>query len=284
MQNPITPDHIAQLSAELSVATPCIPAATATGIDPRRVNEAVELFRDLVFPHYFTDRPVVECLSMLSRVLCQQIVESLAFTAKPLDAGLLTRGFMEQLPMLRRMLDCDVRAMFDGDPAATTLEEVILCYPAIRAIMGHRMAHALCQLGVPILPRIISEQAHAQTGIDIHPGATIGEGFAIDHGTGVVVGETCIIGRGVRLYQGVTLGARSLPKGEDGTLLNLPRHPIIEDRVIIYSNTSVLGRITIGHDTVIGGNVWQTSSLPPYSRVVQGRANRPELFEEGSGI
>ncbi|MDO5074747.1 MAG: serine O-acetyltransferase EpsC [Bacteroidales bacterium] len=284
MNTPITPEHIAQLSAALTLPDGCIPAGTATGIDPRSVREAIELFRDLIFPGYFTDRPAVECLSKLARVLCEQIEESLAFTSLSLDAQVLTTRFMDTIPELRRVLSYDVRAMYDGDPAATSLEEVILCYPAIRAITGHRMAHALYQLQVPILPRIISEQAHAKTGIDIHPGATIGEGFAIDHGTGVVVGETCIIGRHVRLYQGVTLGARSLPKGEDGTLLNVPRHPIIEDRVIIYSNTSVLGRITIGHDSVVGGNVWQTSSLPPYSRVVQGKSGRPLLFEEGAGI
>lgn len=284
MNSPISPEHIAHLSVALNQGIRCIPEAKATGIEPRRVSEAIDLFRDLIFPGYFTDRPAVECLSKLARVLCRQIKESLIFTVKPLDAVELTTRFMDGIPELRRVLGCDVRAMYDGDPAASSLEEVILCYPAIRAITGHRMAHALHQLGVPILPRMISEQAHAKTGIDIHPGATIGEGFAIDHGTGVVVGETCIIGRNVRLYQGVTLGARRLPKGKDGTLLNLPRHPIIEDRVVIYSNTSILGRITIGHDSVIGGNVWQTSSLPPHSRVVQGGSDRPCLFEEGEGI
>ena len=148
---------------------------------------------------------------------------------------------------------------------------MILCYPSLVAMIHYRMAHRLLELGVPILPRIITELAHSLTGIDIHPGARIGEYFSIDHGTGVVIGETAIIGNHVQLYQGVTLGAKSFKFDENGNPINVPRHPIIEDNVVIYSNTSVLGRVTIGHDSIIGGNVWLTQDLPPYSKFFQNR-------------
>ena len=190
---------------------------------------------------------------------------------------------LERLPELRRRLGTDVKAVFDGDPAAASYEEVILCYPALVAMTHYRFAHALLQLGVPILPRLISEAAHSATGIDIHPGAEIGEYFSIDHGTGVVIGETCVIGDHVRLYQGVTLGAKSFKFDAAGNILREPRHPILEDRVVVYSNSSILGRVRIGHDSVIGGNVWQTTDLPPCSRVVQGRASI-STFEDGGGI
>lgn len=176
-----------------------------------------------------------------------------------------------------------MKAVFDGDPAAVSYEEVILCYPALVALTHYRLAHALLQLGVPILPRLISEAAHSATGIDIHPGAEIGEYFSIDHGTGVVIGETCVIGNHVRLYQGVTLGAKSFKFDAAGNILQEPRHPILEDNVVVYSNSSILGRVRIGHDTVVGGNVWQTTDLPPYSRVIQGRAS-VSTFENGGGI
>lgn len=190
---------------------------------------------------------------------------------------------LAELPELRRRLGTDVRAVFDGDPAAASYEEVILCYPALTAMTHYRFAHALLRLGVPILPRLITEMAHSATGIDIHPGAEIGDYFSIDHGTGVVIGETCIIGSHVRIYQGVTLGAKSFKFDAAGNILREPRHPILEDRVVVYSNSSILGRVRIGHDTVIGGNVWQTSDLPPHSRVVQGRAT-VSGFENGGGI
>lgn len=193
------------------------------------------------------------------------------------------RRLLEALPELRRRLGSDVRAVYDGDPAATGLEEVILCYPALTAMTHYRLAHALREFGVPILPRMITERAHSMTGIDIHPGAVIGDSFSIDHGTGVVIGETCIIGSHVRLYQGVTLGARSFRYDDQGQILREARHPILEDRVVVYSNSSILGRVRIGHDSVIGGNVWQTTDLPPYSRVVQGRAS-VTTFENGGGI
>lgn len=190
---------------------------------------------------------------------------------------------LTELPELRRRLGTDVRAVFDGDPAAASYEEVILCYPALTAMTHYRFAHALLRLGVPILPRLITEMAHSATGIDIHPGAEIGDYFSIDHGTGVVIGETCIIGSHVRIYQGVTLGAKSFKFDAAGNILREPRHPILEDRVVVYSNSSILGRVRIGHDTVIGGNVWQTTDLPPHSRVVQGRAT-VSGFENGGGI
>ena len=190
---------------------------------------------------------------------------------------------LAELPELRRRLGTDVRAVFDGDPAAASYEEVILCYPALTAMTHYRFAHALLRLGVPILPRLITEMAHSATGIDIHPGAEIGDYFSIDHGTGAVIGETCIIGSHVRIYQGVTLGAKSFKFDAAGNILREPRHPILEDRVVVYSNSSILGRVRIGHDSVIGGNVWQTSDLPPHSRVVQGRAT-VSGFENGGGI
>lgn len=193
------------------------------------------------------------------------------------------RRLLEALPELRRRLGTDVRAVFNGDPAASGCEEVILCYPALVAMTHYRLAHALWEFGVPILPRMITERAHSMTGIDIHPGAVIGDSFSIDHGTGVVIGETCIIGSHVRLYQGVTLGAKSFKFDDEGHILREPRHPILEDRVVVYSNSSILGRVRIGHDSIIGGNVWQTTDLAPHSRVIQGRATI-STFENGGGI
>ena len=173
--------------------------------------------------------------------------------------------------------------MFYNDPAAQTYGEVIFCYPVINTMVHYRIAHVLHEMQVPVIPRIITEQAHAMTGIDIHPGAQIGEYFAIDHGTGVVIGETCIIGSHVTLYQGVTLGAKSFKYDADGNMLNVPRHPIIEDHVTVYSNASILGRITIGHHSVIGGNIWVTNNVPPYSRIQQSKAVETG-FEGGLGI
>lgn len=187
--------------------------------------------------------------------------------ARPLAAS-----FLGRLPEVRRMLAGDVAAAYEGDPAATSPAETILCYPGIFAITCHRIAHEMHNLGVPLVPRMISEHAHSLTGIDIHPGATIGERFFIDHGTGVVIGETSVIGNRVRLYQGVTLGARSFPLDEHGNpVKGVPRHPIVEDDVIVYSGATILGRITVGAGSVIGGNVWLTRSVPPGSRVAQGR-------------
>jgi len=192
--------------------------------------------------------------------------------------------FSRRLPTIRVLLGSDALAAYEGDPAATSTDEVLFCYPGIVAITHHRIAHELYTLEVPLIPRMISELAHAATGIDIHPGARIGASFFIDHGTGVVIGETCIIGERVRLYQGVTLGAKSFPADEHGhPIKGRPRHPIVEDDVTIYAGATILGRVTIGRGSSIGGNVWLTRSVPPGSTVTQAQA-RSEVFEDGSGI
>jgi serine O-acetyltransferase len=196
----------------------------------------------------------------------------------------LVRRFADDLPQVRTLLESDIQAAYAGDPAATSLDEVMCCYPGVNAIIRHRLAHGLYQLGAPMLARIISESAHAATGIDIHPGARIGEGFFIDHGTGVVIGETAIIGRRVRLYQAVTLGARRFEQDGQGALLKgYPRHPIIEDDVVIYAGATILGRITIGQGSTIAGNVWVTSSAPAGSTITQAKA-RSDGFDDGGGI
>jgi len=185
-------------------------------------------------------------------------------------AQALAHAFLARLPEVRRLLATDIQAGFEGDPAATSPEEVLFSYPGFLALTNQRLAHELLKLGVPLLPRMITEHAHGITGIDIHPGAQIGERFFIDHGTGVVIGETCVIGRNVRLYQGVTLGAKSFPLDAEGhPIKGVPRHPVVEDDVIIYSNATILGRITLGKGSAIGGNVWLTRSVPPGSVITQ---------------
>lgn len=182
----------------------------------------------------------------------------------------IVRQFGAELPRVRAVLDLDVTAAFQGDPAAHSVDEVLLCYPGVAAMIHHRLANVLYRLGVPMLARIVAEIAHADTGIDIHPGATIGRSFFIDHGTGVVIGETAIIGDRVRLYQMVTLGAKRFPPGENGELKKgLARHPLIEDDVVIYAGATILGRVTIGKGSTIGGNVWLTRSVAPGSNVTQ---------------
>jgi len=194
-------------------------------------------------------------------------------------------AFSASLPRIRTLLDSDVDAAYAGDPAARSADEVLLCYPGILAVIHYRLAHRLHQLGAPLVGRIIAELAHSTTGIDIHPGARIGHSFFIDHGTGVVIGETAIIGDRVRIYQGVTLGARSFPATEQGQLeKGLPRHPIVQDDVVIYAGASLLGRITIGRGSTIGGNVWLTQSVPPGSQISQARSERQRPFEQGAGI
>ena len=185
------------------------------------------------------------------------------------DAKEIVDDFVAALPEVRRLVETDVQAAYDGDPAATSRMEVVMAYPGLYAVTIHRLAHVLYKLKVPIIPRVMSELAHSKTGIDIHPGATIGERFFIDHGTGVVIGETTVIGRNVRLYQGVTLGGLSFDKDASGALVKgLKRHPNIEDNVVIYANATILGGdTTIGHDSEIGGNVWIKESVPPNSRV-----------------
>jgi len=185
----------------------------------------------------------------------------------------IVRNFSLALPDIRSLLDSDVLAAFDGDPAAHSVDEVLLCYPGILAMIHHRLAHQLYVLGVPLLARIVAELAHGQTGIDIHPGATIGSGLFIDHGTGVVIGETAVIGQRVRIYQAVTLGAKSFPSDESGNpVKGLPRHPIVEDDVMIYAGATVLGRVTLGRGASIGGNVWVTHDVAPGAHITQARS------------
>ncbi|CAL1241797.1 serine O-acetyltransferase EpsC [Candidatus Methylocalor cossyra] len=196
----------------------------------------------------------------------------------------ITREFAAHLPEVRRILETDIQAGYQGDPAAKSLDEVLVCYPGTTAIAYHRIAHVLHRLGAPLVARIIAEIAHSETGIDIHPAAQIGGSFFIDHGTGVVIGETAIIGERVRLYQAVTLGAKRFPVDESGVLIKgNARHPIVEDDVVIYAGATILGRITIGRGSVIGGNVWLTRSVPPGSHISQAQV-RNELFEAGAGI
>ncbi|WP_172424095.1 serine O-acetyltransferase EpsC [Nitrosomonas ureae] len=196
----------------------------------------------------------------------------------------ITQAFAKHLPEVRSLLETDIKAAYEGDPAARNVDEVLVCYPGIMAITHYRLAHVLHGLGVPLIARMISEIAHSATGIEIHPGAQIGGSFFIDHGTGVVIGETAIIGQNVRMYQAVTLGAKRFPVDENGTLVkgNL-RHPIVEDDVVIYAGATILGRITIGRGSTIGGNVWLTRSVPPGSNISQAQM-RQEVFEGGAGI
>ena len=215
-------------------------------------------------------------MEKLNHLLTEQIANGLNFftertvyTNEDSDAESLSMAFIEKIPEIKRLLCTDIKAMFDNDPAAKSIGEVIIGYPSIQAMIHYRVAHELLTLGIPVLPRIITELAHSVTGIDIHPGAKIGEYFSIDHGTGVVIGETCVIGKRVLLYKGVTLGAKKFILDEHGNPINVPRHPVIEDNVILYSDATVLGRITVGHDSVVGANIWLTHSVPPHSRIVQ---------------
>ena len=186
----------------------------------------------------------------------------------------LPEAFWAEVPAIARLLNTDVDAVLHNDPAVTDRGEVILSYPLTFAMVHFRTAHALYALGVPRIPRMLTELAHSRTGIDIHPAARIGESFCIDHGTGVVIGETAIIGNRVVLYQGVTLGAKNFEYDAEGRPLDVPRHPILEDDVTVYSNTSILGRVRIGHDTVVGGNIWLTQDVPANSIVLQ---STPEI-------
>jgi serine O-acetyltransferase len=231
-------------------------------------------------------------LDLKLRELAEQVFRELQFAAG--DAALgqhhhrhsmdIVHEFAACLPQIRELLETDIRAAYEGDPAAHSMDEVLACYPGITAMIHHRLAHALFQLNAPLVARIIGEIAHSSTGIDIHPGAKIDRSFFIDHGTGVVIGETAIIGQRVRLYHGVTLGAKRFSVHEDGSLVKgNARHPIVEDDVVIYAGATILGRITIGRGSVIGGNVWLTRSVPPNSNISQAQL-RSEIFDAGSGI
>ena len=223
-------------------------------------------------------------------ILHQLIIQTLRATADKteeqitLEAERLTTALLEQFPEIRRLLMSDVEAIKQNDPAAESILEIISCYPATTVMLHYRLAHALHLLGLPLLPRIITERAHSLTGIDIHPAASIGASFGIDHGTGIVIGATTIIGNHVMIYQGVTLGAKNFLHDVSGAPVNEPRHPIIEDNVTIYSNTSILGRIRIGHDSVIGGNLWITHDVKPYSQVRQSKPVSTIDFSDGAGI
>jgi serine O-acetyltransferase len=233
-----------------------------------RAERLTDLLIDAMFPRHAEARDtdaaerLEQAFALLDLCLRQVEARNPASTAEALLRG---------LPEVRRQLGTDLEAAYRGDPAAASLDEILLCYPAFRAIATYRLAHILYQTGIPLLPRIMSEYAHRLTGIDIHPGATIGDYFFIDHGTGVVIGETCTIGRHVKLYQGVTLGARSFPKNEDGTLVKgLKRHPDVEDDVVIYAGATVLGGETvIGRGAVIGASVWITFSVPAGAHVMK---------------
>ena len=237
---------------------------------------------------YFVGHTLNQTLSLLQ----DQIRRGLSFASEEEDyvsgaltrrAGEITTAFARQLPDIRALLFTDLQAAYEGDPAATSATEVLLCYPGMTAITSYRLAHALHELRAPLIPRLMSEIAHGTTGIDIHPAATIGSHFFIDHGTGVVIGETTVIGRRVRVYQAVTLGAKRFTEGENGILIKgEPRHPIVEDDVVIYSGATILGRITIGHGSVIGGNVWLTQSVPPRSHVMQAQMRTSAMIQPKS--
>jgi serine O-acetyltransferase len=227
-------------------------------------------------------------LSIALDQLCEQIHRGALFVGDDLlpgfhrqDAIELTRRFASELPAVRGLLISDLRAAFVGDPAARNFPEILIGYPGMTAIIHYRLAHILHQLNARLVARLVAEIAHARTGIDIHPGARIGSGFFIDHGTGVVIGETAIIGDNVRIYQAVTLGARHFPTDDDGKLIKGDaRHPIVEDDVVIYAGATILGRITIGHGSTIGGNVWLTQDIPPNSVITQATVrNKPGLAQ-----
>lgn len=258
-----------------------------------KLTEIMSRLKATLFPGYFGVSNVhVESmryhlsanLDSIYRLLAEQIRRGgcfacAAYATDCVDCESTSHGkamqFMHRLPHIRRLLASDAKAAYEGDPAATSPGEAIFCYPSLLAMTHQRIAHELYTLEVPVIPRIITEMAHSRTGIDIHPGARIGEEFFIDHGTGVVIGETCVIGRGCRLYQGVTLGALSFPKDSSGVLVKgIPRHPILEDNVTVYAGATILGRITIGKGAIIGGNVWVNHDVPAGERRIQSDSSR----------
>ena len=312
--NDVVRRNVALLSKQSEKEVSMMPAVEAPLPSVEMVKQIVALVKNIIFPDYFQKRQPDEVIRSyyigvhmdeLLTLLTKQIAHGLQFLCpsgnkRPEaercsdceamekaqvygEAERLATEFLDALPEIKRLLYTDVQAMFDNDPAAPNYGEVIFCYPVMNAMTHYRIAHKLHELQVPVIPRIITELAHSKTGIDIHPGAEIGEYFSIDHGAGVVIGETAIIGNHVALYQGVTLGAKSFKYDEQGNMLNVPRHPIIEDHVTVYSNASILGRITIGHHSTIGGNIWLTHDVPPYSRILQSKAIDAG-FQDGAGI
>lgn len=251
------------------------------------LEEIVQLSRAILFPGFFGKSQVnIQTIQYqigvdvekLSYLLKEQILAGLCFSEDyetksgmvdlKKQARELASEMISRLPKVRSVLATDVEAAYNGDPAAKSYAEILLCYPVLKALTSYRLAHELFLMGVPLIPRMMTEMAHSETGIDIHPGATIGSHFTIDHGTGVVIGETCVIGNHVKLYQGVTLGAKSFPLDEQGNpIKGIPRHPIIEDDVIVYANATLLGRITIGRGATVGANTWILEDMPPEAKV-----------------
>lgn len=275
----------------------------------KELEEIIELTRSILFPGFYGMTSVnIQTIryrigvdtERLNKLLCRQVMAGLCFnedchcdnaadTRRCLqeEAEKIAENIILKLPKLRKILSTDVQAAFDGDPAAANLGEVIDCYPAIKALTNYRLAHELVLENVPLIPRMITEMAHSETGIDIHPAATIGTHFTIDHGTGVVIGATCVIGNHVKLYQGVTLGAKSFPLDKEGKpIKGIPRHPILEDDVIVYANATILGRITIGKGAVVGANVWVTRDMKPRSK--KYKQNKTDIldinYDYGGGI
>jgi len=275
----------------------------------KELEEIIELTRSILFPGFYGMTSVnIQTIryrigvdtERLNKLLCRQVMAGLCFnedchcdnaadTRRCLqeEAEKIAENIILMLPKLRKILSTDVQAAFDGDPAAANLGEVIDCYPAIKALTNYRLAHELVLENVPLIPRMITEMAHSETGIDIHPAATIGTHFTIDHGTGVVIGATCVIGNHVKLYQGVTLGAKSFPLDKEGKpIKGIPRHPILEDNVIVYANATILGRITIGKGAVVGANVWVTRDMKPRSK--KYKQNKTDIldinYDYGGGI
>jgi serine O-acetyltransferase len=297
---------VAELQAQAAtLATPLKKTFTGHPLPSRtEIVEMVELLRSVIFPGYVGNRDITEeslgfhmgaALHRAALIMVDEVHRGLCFAcSRDADdrtpeqclgrARRITVDFMRRLPELRRLLALDAVAAYEGDPAAPSAAEAIFCYPGVLAVTCHRIAHELYLADVPLIPRMVSEHAHSLTGIDIHPGAAIGERFFIDHGTGVVIGETARIGNRVRIYQGVTLGAKSFPLDGDGhPIKGIDRHPIIEDDVTIYSGATILGRVTIGRAAVIGGNVWLTRSVPPGATISQSRPTT-DRFENGGGI
>lgn len=275
----------------------------------KELEEIIELSRSILFPGFYGRSSVnFETIKYqigvnverLHKLLCRQIMAGLCFNedchcpnaadtrrCMQEEADKIAGRTIAKFPTLRKILSTDIQAAFDGDPAAANLGEVISCYPAIKAVINYRLAHELFLENVPLIPRMIAEMAHSETGIDIHPAATIGTHFTIDHGTGVVIGATCIIGNHVKLYQGVTLGAKSFSLDKDGNpIKGIARHPILKDDVIVYANATILGRVTIGKGCVIGANVWVTRDMRPWTK--KYKQNKTDIldidFEYGGGI
>lgn len=245
-----------------------------------RLKRLMELVGYVIFPDYSDVPSWTNGNEAIHAVLADQLSTITTIT----DPDKMADDFVQALPEIARLLHTDALAVMHNDPAVKSMQEVILCYPVVKVMVHYRTAHQLHLQGVPIIPRVITEMAHSATGIDIHPAAQIGEHFCIDHGTGVVIGATSVIGNHVMLYQGVTLGAKNFSYDANGVPIDMPRHPILEDYVTVYSNTSILGRVRIGHHTIVGGNVWLTHDVPPHSRVLQSRAIEEPFFQDGAGI